>query len=60
MAGKTTQPRLEVVRYIKKIIVGKASYEDFLKLSPDTNSAKGIKKLFSEIRAAIEYLKPAA
>jgi len=56
---KTTDPRPEVIEYIKKIINGTATHEDFLKLSADTRTAKGLKKLFSEIRVAIGYLKPA-
>ena len=60
MAKKVAEPDPKYIEYIKKFIAGKATDQDFLILSPQTNTAKGLKKTLGEVRAAIEYLKPAA
>jgi len=52
------EPRPEAVEFVKKVANGTVSHEDFLKLSPEACIIKGIKKTFSEIRAAAEYIGP--
>jgi len=56
MRRKIVTLRPEVIEYIKKILFGTAKDQDFFKLSPDTNTVKGIEKTFREIRSVIKYL----
>jgi len=53
---KPAEPRPQTIEYVKKLFKGTASYEEFLKISPITNTVGGIKKTLTEVRNAIKFI----